>query len=154
MAITNTGAVIAVLLGVPSVFIGLFGFVGLITGQKLIAGALGAVWGYMAAAGSWELNRRKFNLDKGREHADKHLLAGTVAVASGLAVSGAMHETMPLLAIVPAISAIRQADDGHDDRRRSLIHTGVLIAGLGVGAWFFIDGIIGKSLIEWLAALP
>ncbi|MCG8377972.1 MAG: hypothetical protein MI865_00700, partial [Proteobacteria bacterium] len=143
-AITNIGAVLAVLLGVPSLFIGMFGFVGFITGQKLIAGALGSLWGYMAVVGAYELNRRKFNLDKGRQHADMHLLAGTVAVSAGLVISGAMHETMPALALVPAISAIRQADNGHDNRHRSMIHTGILLVGLGVGIWFFTEGVIGK----------
>ena len=142
------------LLGAPSLFIGLFGFAGVITGQKLIAGALGVMWSYLAAVGAWELNRRKFNLEKGRRHADKHLMAGTIAVSSGLAVSGALHETMPLLAIVPAISAIRQADDGHEGRSRSLTHIAVLLVGLGVFAWLFADGVIGKVMLERVAALP
>ncbi|MFQ5610369.1 MAG: hypothetical protein ACE5F8_08900, partial [Woeseiaceae bacterium] len=115
---------------------------------------LGVLWGYLAVAGAYELNRRKFNFDRGRRHADMHLMAGTIAVSLGLTVSGAMHETMPALAVVPALSAIRQADDGYDNRRRSLMHTVVLIIGLGVGIWFYTEGVMGKVLMEQLAALP
>lgn len=142
------------LLGIPCIFIGLFGVVGLITGEKLVAGTLGAIWGYFAVVGAYELNRRKFAWDRGSKHADLHLMGGTIAASSGLIVSGAVHETMPALAIVPALSAILQASDGHASRMLSAIHTILLLAGIGVGIWFYQDGIIGKVLLERVQALP
>lgn len=153
-SIVNAGAVIAVLLGIPGFFIGFYGAVGVMTGGKVVGGALGAIWGYLAVIGTYELNRRKFDWDKGRKHSDLHLLAGTVAVATGLMVSGAIHETMPALAIVPALSAITQANDGHDKKYLSWIHAVILATGITVGIWFYIDGIIGDVLLERIAALP
>ena len=150
----NAGAVIAVLLGIPSFFIALFGAVGVLTGGKLIAGVLGAAWGYLAVAGAYELNRRKFGWVRGSQYSDRHLLAGTVAVSTGLVISGAMHQTMPALAIVSALSAVIQANDGHAEKYLSLIHATVLAAGLGVAIWFYTDGVIGKVLLESVEALP
>ena len=150
----NAGAVIAVLLGIPSFFIALFGAVGVLTGGKLVAGILGAAWGYLAVAGAYELNRRKFDWARGSQYSDRHLLAGTLAVSTGLIISGAMHQTMPALAIVSALSAVIQANDGHEKKYLSLIHATVLAAGLGVAVWFYTDGVIGKVLLERLEALP
>ncbi len=79
-SIVNAGAVIAVLLGLPCVFIFLYGLAGVITGKKIIAGMMGAAWAGMAVIGAYELNRRKFAWQKGAQHADLHLLAGTIAV--------------------------------------------------------------------------
>jgi len=153
-AIVNAGAVIAVLFGIPCFFMGIFGAVGVITGQKLIAGGLGALWGYMAVSGAYELNRRKFDITRGRKLRDQHLLVGTLAVSSGLVLSGAMHESMPALAIVCVLSAIKQANDGHDRKYLSWIHAAVLIAGMGVGTWFYRNNEFGKALLDRLEALP
>ena len=142
------------LLGIPSFFIALFGAVGVLTGGKLVAGILGAAWGYLAVAGAYELNRRKFDWARGSQYSDRHLLAGTLAVSTGLVISGALHQTMPALAIVSALSAVIQANDGHEKKYLSLIHATVLAAGLGVAVWFYIDGVIGKVLLERLEALP
>ncbi len=145
---------IAVLLGVPIIFIGIYGVVGVVTGGKLVAGLLGVAWSYLAVAGAYELNRRKFNWSRGRRLSDWHLFAGTLAVSFGLVISGAIDETMPLLAIVPALSAMKQANNGHDKKYRSWVHAAVLAAGLGVGIWFYVDGIIGKVIMEKIVALP
>ncbi len=145
---------IAVLLGVPIIFIGIYGVVGVVTGGKLVAGLLGVAWSYLAVAGAYELNRRKFNWSRGRRHSDWHLFAGTLAVSFGLVISGAIDETMPLLAIVPALSAIKQSNNGHEKKYRSWVHAAVLAAGLGVGIWFYVDGIIGKVIMEKIVALP
>jgi hypothetical protein len=142
--IITTGAVIAVLLGIPSLIMGLFAAVNVITGEKLFAGLLGTLWSYLAVSGCYELNRRKFDWDRGRQYSDRHLLCGTVAVSAGLAISGAMHETMPALAIVPALSAIIQANDGHERKYRFYIHAAVLAVGLSIAIWFYVNGIIGK----------
>ena len=142
------------LLGIPSFFIALFGAVGVLTGGKLVAGILGAAWGYLAVAGAYELNRRKFDWARGSQYSDRHLLAGTLAVSTGLVISGAMHQTMPALAIVSALSAVIQANDGHEKKYLSLIHATVLAAGLGVAVWFYTDSVIGKVLLERLEALP
>ena len=142
------------LLGVPIIFIGVYGVVGVVTGGKLVAGLLGVAWSYLAVAGAYELNRRKFNWSRGRRHSDWHLFAGTLAVSFGLVISGAIDETMPLLAIVPALSAIKQANSGHEKKYRSWVHVAVLAAGLGVGIWFYVDGIIGKVIMEKIVALP
>ncbi len=142
------------LLGIPSFFIALFGAVGVLTGGKLVAGILGAAWGYLAVAGAYELNRRKFDWARGSQYSDRHLLAGTLAVSTGLIISGAMHQTMPALAIVSALSAVIQANDGHEKKYLSLIHATVLAAGLGVAVWFYTDSVIGKVLLERLEALP
>lgn len=153
-SIVNAGAVIAVLLGIPGFFIGFYGAVGVVTGGKIVGGALGAFWGYMAVMGTYELNRRKFDWVKGQKYSDLHLLAGTVAVSTGLMVSGAIHETMPALALVPALSAIVQANDGHDKKYLSLIHAAVLASGIGIGIWFYVDGIVGNVLLHRIADLP
>jgi hypothetical protein len=150
----NAGAVIAVLLGIPCFFIGVYGVVGVLTGQKIVGGLLGAVWGYLGVAGMYELSRRKFDWARGRRYGDLHLLGGTVAVAMGLIVSGAIHETMPALALVPAVSAMAQASDGHDSKTLSLVHMAVLVAGAGIGIWFYTNGIIGGVLLDRVAALP
>jgi hypothetical protein len=150
----NSGAVIAVLLGIPCFFIGVYGIAGVVTGGKLAAGFLGVVWSYLAVAGAYELNRRKFNWSRGSRHSDWHLFAGTAAVSFGLVVSGAIHETMPILAIVPALSAMKQANDGHENKHRSWFHAAALTAGLGVGFWFYKDGIIGQVMMEKIVALP
>lgn len=152
--IINAGAVIAVLLAIPSLFIGLFGAVGVITGQKLVAGGLGAAWGYMAVAGTYELNRRKFNWTRGSKHGDVHLLAGSTAVAIGLIIGGSVHETMPALAVVPALSAIKQASDGRPGKFLSVIHATILVAGLVIGAWLYNDKVTGSVLLGRIAAMP
>lgn len=150
----NTGAVMAVLLGIPSLLIGLFAATGVISGEKMLAGSLGTLWAYLAVVGAYELNRRKFNWSRGTQYSDRHLLAGTVAAAAALAISGAMQESMPALVIVPAISAIMQANDAHENKLRSLIHTAVLLAGIGIGIWLYNAGAIGRALLEWVEALP
>lgn len=154
-AIVTSGAVIAVLLGIPCFFMGSYGAISLITGEKLITGGLGALWGYMAVVGAYELNRRKFDLSRGRNLKDQHLFAGTLAVSTGLVISGAMHELMPALAIVCVLSAIKQANDGHARKYLSLIHAAVLIAGMAVGSWFYKNSeSSGKILLDRLEALP
>lgn len=152
--IVNSGAVMAVLLAIPSLFIGLFGLAGVITGQKLVAGGLGAAWGYMAVVGTYELNRRKFNWVHGSKYRDQHLLAGSLAAAIGLAVGGAVHETMPALAIVPALSAIKQANDGHKGKALSLVHAILLLAGIGVAMWLYSNSVTGIVILERIAAMP
>jgi hypothetical protein len=152
--IVNAGAVMAVLLAIPSLFIGLFGLVGVITGQKLVAGGLGAAWGYMAVVGTYELNRRKFNWIHGSKYRDQHLLAGSLAVAIGLAVGGAVHETMPALAIVPVLSAIKQANDGHEWKVPSLVHAIILLAGIGAGIWLYSTNNTAIIILERIAAMP
>lgn len=142
------------LLGIPCFFIGIYGVVGVITGGQLVAGFLGSVWSYLAVAGAYELNRRKFNWSRGSKHSDQHLFAGTLAVSFGLIISGAIHETMPVLAIVPGLSAMKQANDGHESKHWSRIHAGVLAAGLGVGIWLYVDGIIGQTLMHRIVELP
>ena len=134
--------------------IGIYGVVGVVSGKKLVAGLLGAMWSYMAVVGMYELIRRKFDRERGRKYSDQHLLAGTVAVSTGLMISGAIHETMPALAIVPALSAIKQANAGHAGRLLSWIHTAVLLAGIGVGIWFYTDGVIGGVILQKIAELP
>ena len=153
-SIINPGAVIAVLLGVWCVPIGIYGFVGAITGQKIVAGLMATVWAYMAVVGTYELIRRKFNRDRGRRYADWHLLAGSIAVSEGLMISGAIGETMPALAIVPALSAIVQASDGHTGKVLSWLHAAVLAAGIGVGIWFYRDGVIGGAILARIATMP
>lgn len=142
------------LLGIPSVIMGLFAAVNVITGEKLIAGLLGSLWSYLAVTGSYELNRRKFDWARGRQYSDRHLLCGTIAVSAGLAISGAMHETMPALAIVPALSATIQANDGHQKKYRFYIHAAVLAVGLSIAIWFYMNGIIGKVWLEQVDTWP
>ena len=152
--IISVGAVIAVLLGIPSLIMGVFAFVNLIIGEKMIAGLFGTLWSYLAVSGSYELNRRKFDWDRGRRFSDRHLLCGTVAVSAGLAISGAMHETMPILAIVPALSATIQANDGHASKYRLYVHAAILAAGLIFAIWIYTNGIIGKLWLEQVEAWP
>lgn len=133
---------------------GIFGFVSFVTGERIIAGSLGAIWGYSAFVGGYELNRRKFDWDRGRRHRDGHLLAGTCAVSVGLAISGAMHETMPILAIFPGLSATLQANDGHQRKFRFVIHAAILAAGLGIAIWFYINGVIGRVWLDSVDAWP
>ena len=133
---------------------GLFALTGLLSGENMVASFLGAMWAYLTVVGAYELNRRKFNWLRGSHRSDPHLLAGTPAASTGLVISGALHETMPVLAIVPALSAIMQANDGHEKKYRSLIHSAVLLVGVVIGIWFYRDGLIGKVLLERLEALP
>ena len=133
---------------------GVFAFVNLIIGEKLIAGLFGTLWSYLAVAGSYELNRRKFDWDRGRRFSDRHLLCGTIAVSTGLVISGAMHETMPGLAIVPALSAMIQANDGHEEKYRMYIHAAILAVGLIFAIWIYSNGVIGKVWLEQLENWP
>ena len=142
------------LLGIPCFFIGIYGAAGVLTGQKIVGGSFGAMWGYFAVAGMYELNRRKFDWSRGKRFGDLHLLAGTIAVASGLIISGALHESMPVLALIPALSALKQANDGHHSNAPFFIHLAVLLAGIGIGVWFYEDGIIGGVLLDRIAELP
>ncbi len=135
-------------------FMGLYALAGILSGEKMIAGFLGAMWAYLTVVGAYELNRRKFNWLRGSRRSDPHLFAGTLAASTGLVISGALNETMPVLAIVPALSAIMQANDGHEKKYRSLIHSAVLLVGVVIGIWFYSDGVIGKLLLERLEALP
>ena len=135
-------------------FVGLYGVAGFVTGEKLIAGFLGAIWGYMAVAGSYELNRRKFNWSRGEQFADQNLLLGTIAVSFGLAISGAIQESMPALAIIPVLSAIKQANDGHKTGIMAWVHSTILAIGTGTGIWFYTDGVVGQSLLFRIEALP
>jgi len=141
-------------LGIPGFFIALYGFVGIVTGGKLVGGALGALWGYLAVAGAYELNRRKFDWERGKKYSDQHLMAGSAAVAFGLMISGALHETMPALAIIPALSAILQANDGHEKKYFSIIHAATLIVGIGVGILFYTGSGFGQVLIQRVESLP
>lgn len=142
------------LLGIPSLFMGLYALAGILSGEKMVAGFLGAMWAYLTVVGAYELNRRKFNWLRGSHRSDPHLFAGTLAASTGLVISGALNETMPMLAIVPALSAIMQANDGHEKKYRSLIHAAVLLVGVIIGIWFYSDGVIGKVLLERIEALP
>lgn len=152
--IISVGAVIAVLLGIPCVIFGIAGFVNVVTGTEVIAGTLGTLWSYLAVTGCYELNRRKFDWDRGRQYSDRHLLNGTIAVSTGLVLSGAMHETMPALAIVPALSAVIQANDGHDKKHRFFVHAVILAAGLSFAIWIYANGIIGKVWLERVDTWP
>jgi hypothetical protein len=107
----------------------------------------------MVVAGTHELLRRKFDWARGRKYSDEHLLAGTAAVSIGIIVAGALHETMPILAIVPALSAIKQASDGHEKKYLSLVHLAITVAGLSIGIWFYLDGVIGGVLLERIGIL-
>lgn len=142
------------LLGIPSLIFGLAGVVNVITGEKMIAGLFGTLWGYLAVSGCYELNRRKFDWDRGRRYSDRHLLYGTIAVSTGLVISGAMHETMPALAIVPALSAVIQANDGHEKEYRFYVHAIILAAGLSFAIWIYSNGIIGKVWLERVETWP
>ena len=153
-AIINAGAVIAALLGVPCFFIILYGVAGVVTGAKLVGGFLGAVWGYLVVVGTYELNRRKFDWERGRKHSDQHLMAGTIAVSTGLMMSGVMHESMPALAIIPALSAIKQANDGREGKILAWIHAAILSVGIAVGIWFFNHKATGLVLLERAAEWP
>jgi hypothetical protein len=133
---------------------GLYALAGILSGEKIVAGCLGAMWAYLTVVGAYELNRRKFNWVRGSHRSDPHLFAGTLAASTGLIISGALDETMPMLAIVPALSAIMQANDGHEKKYRSLIHAAVLLVGVVIGIWFYSDGVIGKVLLERIEALP
>jgi hypothetical protein len=75
-------------------------------------------------------------------------------VSFGLVISGAIHETMPVLAIVPALSATKQANDGHERNHFLWLHAGVLATGIGVGIWFYVDGVIGQVMMQKIVALP
>lgn len=150
----TVGTVIAGLLAIPGVFIGLYGLYGLLSLQQIVAGALGTFWGYGAVMGTYELIRRKYDRDKWREYADRHLLAGTIAVAIGLIFSGATRETMPGLAILPALSAIIQADDGHTKKYRAWIHTAVLATGIGLGIYIYNYRWVAYWLEGIFEALP
>ena len=152
--LTTVGAVIAVLLAIPGFFIGLYGLVGLLSLQQIVAGALGAFWGYGVVMGTYELIRRKYDRDKWREYADRHLLVGTIAVAMGLIFSGATRETMPGLAIVPALSAIIQANDGHEKKYRAWIHTAVLATGIGFGIYIYNNRRVAYWLEGIFEAMP
>lgn len=152
--IMSVGAVLAVLLGIPCVIFGLAGIANVLTGAKVIAGLLGTLWSYLAVTGCYELNRRKFDWDRGRRYSDRHLLNGTIAVSTGLVLSGAMHETMPVLAIVPALSAIIQANDGHERKYRFFVHAVILAAGLSFAIWIYANGIIGKVWLERVETWP
>ncbi len=142
------------LLGIPSVVFCIAGIVNVVTGEKLIAGSLGAIWGYLAVSGCYELNRRKFDWDRWRRYSDRHLLNGTIAVSTGLVLSGTMHETMPALAIVPALSALIQANEGHETKYRAYVHAVILVAGLSFAVWIYSNGIIGKVWLERVATWP
>ena len=139
---------------IPCFSIGVYGVVGIVSGDNLVAGLFGTVWGYLAVTGVYELLRRRFSWSRGSGHSDWHLLAGTIAVSSGLVVSGALHETMPILALVPALSATRQANDGHAKKHRKWIHVTVLAAGFGVGTWLYMDGVIGQVMMQKIDTLP
>lgn len=152
--IVTVGAVIAVLLAIPGFFIGMYGVVGVLSGSELVGGTLGALWGYGVVAGTYELIRRKFDRDKWRQYADRHLLAGTAAVSMGLVVSGAIHETMPGLALLPALSAMIQANDGHERKYRVWIHVAVLATGIAIGIWIFRNPWIADVIIRKMESLP
>ena len=142
------------LLGVWCIPIGIYGLIGVITGQKIVAGLLGTAWSYMAVVGTYELVRRKFNRDRGRKFADWHLLAGTIAVSTGLMISGSVDQTLPALVIVPALSAISQASDGHQGKLFTWLHAALLASGIGVGIWMYRDGVTGGAILERIAAMP
>jgi hypothetical protein len=104
--------------------------------------------------GAYELNRRKFAWTRGAKYRDLHLFAGTLAVSTGLVISGIVHETMPALALACAFSAIKQANDGHDKKFLAPIHIAVLCAGIAGGIWFFNNSSVGKALLLRATYLP
>lgn len=115
---------------------------------------MGVVWSLLAVSGAYELNRRKFNWSRGSGHSDRNLLAGTLAVSSAFMIGGALQETAAALAIVPALSAVMQASDGHKNKTLTLIHAALLVAGIAVGIWFYVDENIGPYWIERIIAMP
>ena len=54
----------------------------------------------------------------------------------------------------PALSAILQANDGHDKKYFSIIHIAVLIIGVSIATWFYTNGVIGKVWLEQFETLP
>jgi hypothetical protein len=81
-------------------------------------------------------------------------LGGTFAVATGLVIGGALHETMPALAIVSALSAIKQANHGHRKHYLAWVHVAILGSGIYGAIWFYRAGNFGKILLERMASLP
>ena len=81
-------------------------------------------------------------------------MAGTMAASVGLIISGGLNESMPALVIIPALSALMQANDGHNHKYLALIHAAILVTGISIGIWLYNDGIIGEVLIDRIAALP
>lgn len=152
--ITTVGAVIAVLLAIPGFFIGLHGFYGLISLDKIVAGGLGAAWGYGCVMGTYELIRRKNDMDRWRQYADLNLLAGTMAVSLGMIVSGAIRETMPGLALLPALSAIIQANDGYETKHRAWIHAGIIVFGIALGYYIYRNPWFATWLALTMDSLP
>ena len=69
-------------------------------------------------------------------------------------MSGAMHETMPFLALIPGLSAVIQANDERNSKIPMLVHGAILGAGLLIGIWFYVDGIIGGVLLANIEAMP
>jgi hypothetical protein len=61
---------------------------------------------------------------------------------------------MPAVAIVPAISAIKQANDGHKGKFLSVIHAILLLGGIGAAMWIYPDKDAGLAILERIAAMP
>ena len=61
---------------------------------------------------------------------------------------------MPGLAVVPALSAIIQANDGRDKKYRFFIHATVLAIGISIAVWFYANGAIGKVWLERIENWP
>jgi hypothetical protein len=61
---------------------------------------------------------------------------------------------MPALAIVPALSAIKQASDRREWKVLSLVHAMLLLAGIGAAMWLYSENDTGIVMLERIAAMP
>jgi len=153
-ALMTAGTVFAVLFAIPSSFIAIFGIVTTASGESYVGGLASLIWGVAAVVGAYELNRNRFNWDRGRNRRNLHLCAGMVAVSIAIVGSGALENLLFIFAPLPALAAIQLARVRYPGKWVGGIFLVMLLVSLATAIWLYSNEFKARQLVAWVEALP
>jgi hypothetical protein len=154
VALTTIGTVIAVLFAVPALFIGIFGIIKVVSGDSYLGGLVSAIWGYATVVGAYELNRSKFDWDRGRSYDNLHLGTGMVAVSVAMVGSAALENLLFVFAVFPGIAGVLHARRRFSKNYTAAIYTLMLVTSFTTAIWLYSNEFQARQLVAAIEALP
>jgi len=153
-ALMTAGTVSAVLFAIPSSFIAIFGIITTVSGESYVGGLATLSWGVAAVVGAYELNRSRFNWDRGRNRRNLNLCAGMVAVSIAIVGSGALENLLFIFAPLPALAAIQLARLRYPRKWIGGLFLLMLLVSLATAIWLYSNEFKARQLVAWIEALP